>query len=120
MQPSRNRFMIWTVLLVLAVGRLMAQNATGSIVGHVKDPSGAAVAAAEVSVTNTDTHEVRTTSTNNSGDYTVPVLQPGHYQVSLTAKGFKSETESLFNSTLGLGYALDQPGTFSRSRAHSR
>src|SRR6202034_1674577 len=74
--------------------RLTAQNASGTIVGHVKDPAGASIVAAIVSVTNTDTHEVRTTSTNGEGDYTVPVLQPGHYQVNVTAKGFKNETES--------------------------
>jgi len=85
---------VLAVLLVLAIGRLTAQNASGTIVGHVKDPSGAAVVAAQVSVTNTDAHEVRTTSTNGEGDYTVPVLQPGHYQVNVTANGFKSATES--------------------------
>jgi hypothetical protein len=31
---------------------------------------------------------------NQAGDYTVPVLQPGRYSVSVTAKGFKSETQS--------------------------
>ena len=73
---------------------LQAQNASGSIVGHVKDSTGAAVVAAQVSVTNLDTHDVRTVSTNEAGDYTIPVLQPGHYQVEVTDKGFKSEKTS--------------------------
>ena len=33
-------------------------------------------------------------STNEAGDYTVPVLQPGHYQVDVAGKGFKSEKQS--------------------------
>jgi hypothetical protein len=70
-----------------------AQNSTGTLVGHVTDPNGAAVSAAQVSVTNTDTKEVRTTSTNDTGDYTVPVLQPGRYRLNVTAKGFKGESE---------------------------
>jgi len=83
-----------TTLLALFVGRAIAQNASGTIVGHVKDPSGAAVVAAQVSVTNVDTHDVRTVSTNGEGDYTVPVLQPGHYEIDVTDKGFKSEKQS--------------------------
>jgi len=81
-------------LFVLAGGRLEAQNASGSIVGHVKDSTGAAVAAARVSVANIDTHDVRTVSTNGTGDYTVPVLQPGHYEVEVASTGFKSEKHS--------------------------
>ena len=42
-------------VLVSVSGRAIAQNASGSIVGHVKDSTGAAVAAAQVSVTNVDT-----------------------------------------------------------------
>ena len=83
-----------TAVLVLFSGRAIAQNASGTIVGHVKDPNGAAVVAAQVSVTNLDTHEARTVSTNGAGDYTVPLLQPGRYQVTVTASGFKSETQS--------------------------
>ena len=82
-----------TAVLVLFAGRAIAQNASGTIVGHVKDQAGAAVVAAQVSVTNLDTHDVRTVSTNEAGDYTVPVLQPGHYQVDVTGKGFKSEKQ---------------------------
>ena len=71
----------------------MAQNASGTIVGHVTDPSGAVVVAAQVSVTNVDTQDVRTASTNGAGDYTVPLLQPGRYKVTVIAPGFKSATQ---------------------------
>ena len=56
-----------TAVLVLLSGRAMAQNASGTIVGHVTDPSGAVVVAAQVSVTNVDTQDVRTASTNRAG-----------------------------------------------------
>jgi len=102
-QCVRNRTItVWAILLVLAVGRLTAQNATGTLVGHVKDPNGAAVAAAQVSVTNMDTRDVRTTSTNDTGDYTVPVLRPGRYRLNVTAKGFKGESEG------GIALNVDQ------------
>ena len=82
-----------TAVLVLLSGRAMAQNASGTIVGHVTDPSGAVVVAAQVSLTNLDTQDVRTVSTNSAGDYTVPLLQPGRYKVTVTAHGFKSTTQ---------------------------
>ena len=88
-----------TAVLVLFSGRAIAQNASGTIVGHVKDPSGAAVVAAQVSVTNLDTHDVRTVSTNEAGDYTVPVLQPGHYQVDVTATGSRARSNPASFST---------------------
>ena len=91
----RNRTIgVLTVSLILAAGRLTAQNASGSIVGHVKDQAGSVIVAARVSVTNVDTHDVRTVSTNEAGDYTVPALQPGHYQIDVAGKGFKSEKQS--------------------------
>ncbi len=83
-----------TAVLVFFSGRAIAQNASGTIVGHIKDPSGAAVIAAQISVTNLDTRDLRTVLSNEAGDYTVPVLQPGHYQVDVAANGFKSEKES--------------------------
>jgi hypothetical protein len=94
-------------LLVLLAGLfsaslLPAQNATGSIVGHVKDQVGASVAGAQVSVTNLDTHDARAATTNEAGDYTIPVLQPGHYEVEVTDNGFKSE------KTSGIVLAVDQ------------
>jgi hypothetical protein len=94
-------------LLVLLVGLfsaslLPAQNGTGSIVGHVKDQVGASVVGARVSVTNLDTHDVRAATTNEAGDYTIPVLQPGHYEVEVTDNGFKSE------KTSGIVLAVDQ------------
>lgn len=78
-------------LVVMAAGR--AQNTSGSLVGHVKDPSGAAVAGAKVTVTNTGTREIRAESTNGVGDFTLPLLNPGAYELAVSAAGFKTETE---------------------------
>jgi len=87
-----GRLALWVSLGTFTIGiPALAQNASGSIVGHVSDTFGAAVIGAQVSVMNVDTHDVRTVSTNQAGDYTVPVLQPGHYQVEVREKGFESE-----------------------------
>ncbi len=94
MNPRNISLFLCTAALVLFSGRAIAQNASGTIVGHLKDPNGAAIVSAKVSVTNQDTRDVRTVSTNEAGDYTVSLLQPGRYQVTVTAAGFKSETQA--------------------------
>lgn len=60
----------------------------GSINGTVSDPSGGVVAGAHVTVTNEATHTAQETSTNTSGDYTMPGLLAGQYTVEVQATGF--------------------------------
>ena len=102
MSARKISIFLCTAVLVLFSGRAIAQNATGSIVGHVKDQVGASVVGAQVVVTNLDTHDARAATTNEAGDYTIPVLQPGHYEVEVTENGFKSE------KTSGIVLAVDQ------------
>jgi hypothetical protein len=61
----------------------------GSISGTVKDSTGAVIAHAAVSVTNTETSVRQTVNTDNRGGYTFPVLPVGHYDVEITRPGFK-------------------------------
>ena len=61
----------------------------GEMTGTVVDSSNAIVPAASVSVTNTATNQVRQADTNSSGNYTVPFLPPGVYQVRVEKQGFK-------------------------------
>src|SRR5580704_13173369 len=69
-----------------------AQEAGGTIVGTVMDPSGAAVASASVTIRNVATGVERTSTTNVDGVYTAPNLIPGTYQITVTATGFATET----------------------------
>src|SRR3954471_2427859 len=66
-----------------------AQTPTATVVGRVMDRSGSAVMAATVRVRNVDTNEMRTIATGAGGDYTVPALAPGNYEVSVEKTGFK-------------------------------
>src|SRR6185437_8356352 len=75
-------------VFVLASGMLLGQNIASSMVGHVTDSSGAPVAGAKVTVKNTDTGALRTTVTGNSGDYSVPSLLAGNYEVTIEKPGF--------------------------------
>jgi hypothetical protein len=68
---------------------LAQSQTTGRIAGAVKDQAGAVVSGAEVNVVSRATGEERKVATDDGGNYTVPLLAPGLYQVSVTANGFK-------------------------------
>jgi len=77
--------------LIIACGAAIgsAQEFRGSITGRVVDNSGAAVANANVTVTNAATNVSSSTATNGDGDYTALYLTPGSYTVTVEATGFK-------------------------------
>ena len=66
----------------------LAQFENGSIVGTVRDGSGAVVSGAAVTVTNVGTGVASTRVTNDSGDYEVPELRVGQYNVEVSKDGF--------------------------------
>jgi len=68
---------------------------SGSIVGTVTDPSGAAVPNAKVVITNTNTGQTATLNTNSAGVYTSGALAPGVYKVQVSSKGFNTASETL-------------------------
>ena len=74
----------------LVTGALFGQEYRGSVSGRVLDPSGAAVPNAHVTLTNTETKIHLTTDTNGEGNYTIPYLQPGIYNLRAERQGFKS------------------------------
>ena len=87
----RARLIIFMVIMMLCFGSFaVAQEQTGSIVGTVKDKSGAVVPKATVKVINTDTKEVvRTITADDRGDYVASLLPLGHYSVTAEAPNFK-------------------------------
>ncbi len=86
-----NRFMKTLLVLVLgAVGAFAQTQTTGQISGTVSDISGAVLPRTKITVTGKDTGLIRTTETNATGYYQIPLLQPGNYMVSVTVKGFQT------------------------------
>ena len=85
---------ILPLILLLVSAPVFAQNSRGSITGQVTDTSGAIVPGASVTVTNTDTGDVVHVTSTGQGFYTAPLLQPGPYQVSVMAKGFRDFVQS--------------------------
>ena len=67
----------------------LSQSTMGRILGSITDQSGAAVAGAAAVITDVQRGTTRTVTTDASGNYAVPELQPGIYKVRVEAKGFK-------------------------------
>src|SRR5437899_414240 len=67
---------------------LFAQD-TASITGTVTDPSGAAIASAQVTLTSTEHGVSRTAAANGGGDYLFAALPIGSYDMTVAAPGFK-------------------------------
>jgi hypothetical protein len=76
-------------LLILVAPTLFAQG-TGSITGAVRDNTGAAVAKAEVTLTNTGTQTALKTTTNAEGEYLFAAIPPGTYNLAVSAVGFST------------------------------
>jgi hypothetical protein len=79
--------------LVLCISPTFGQT-LGELTGRISDPSGAAVAGAVLTLSNTNTNAVRNTNSTASGDYTFPSLAPGFYKLKAEHPGFKSSTSS--------------------------
>jgi hypothetical protein len=86
--------LISVAMAALVTRPVYAQLPTGNILGTVRDVSGGVVPSATVTVKDLDTGEIRTTTTAANGDYQVPALPIGHYQVSAEHTGYKVETQS--------------------------
>jgi hypothetical protein len=68
----------------------LAQSTAGRVLGTISDPSGAAVAGANVVVTDVERGTSRSLSTDPAGEYVAADLAPGTYKIHVEAKGFKS------------------------------
>lgn len=85
---------------------LFGQSDVGTITGFVKDPTGAVVPNAKVTIKSEATNEEHTVATDSGGHYVVPNLLPGNYTMTATAPGFKqfisTHNNLQANSTLEL------------------
>jgi hypothetical protein len=91
----RIRSALSGVLFLLLASCSAGQEITATILGTVRDPSGSVVAGVNIVVVNTDQAIVaRRLATSRSGEYVVPLLAIGHYDVSAEASGFKTSRQT--------------------------
>jgi hypothetical protein len=90
------KYTITSGILLICFGfYALAQNPTGTIVGTVKDPSGAVIAGASVTATNRATGLTRNFATQNQGTFRFENLPPGKYEVRVEAQGFATQTQTM-------------------------
>src|SRR5262245_41561706 len=78
------------ILFLLSSGAWALQLPTGTILGVVKDPSGAVLPGVSVTVRNTDTGAMRTALTSEDGGYRIPALAVGRYDITVELAGFNT------------------------------
>src|SRR5213082_940338 len=76
-------------LVILLAGVAWGQSTTSTIVGTVTDPSGAAIADAQITATNLDTGLSRVATSDKTGAYRLALLPVGAYRVEATSRGFQ-------------------------------
>src|SRR5262249_20225631 len=79
------------IAFLLVCWSLPAQTVSTQILGLVTDASGAIVPGATVTAKRVETGDVRTTTSNETGNYAFSLLETGEYEITCSAAGFKTE-----------------------------
>ncbi len=83
-----SKLLLFSMVIALS-GICLAQSESATLSGRVTDPSGSAIAGAEVVLTNADTNVESRTKTNANALYVFTGVRPGRYRVAAGATGFK-------------------------------
>ena len=84
----------FVLCLLIAALPLAAQTSFGRVSGSVTDPTGAAVPAAKVTITNTETGIARSAETDQNGFYVITNLPIGPYKIEVNQTGFQKSQQS--------------------------
>jgi hypothetical protein len=95
------------MLMAGAVQSVVFAQLTGQISGTIKDASGSIVPTAVVAVVNESTGIKWEAKTNQDGNYTVPMLQPGMYRIDVAAQGFRPVSRTGIKLAVAQTAALD-------------
>lgn len=78
------------IMIASSAMSLHAQDFRATLFGQVTDPSGAAIAGATVRAVSVQTSETKEATTTAEGSYTIPYLNPGLYNLEVSAAGFRT------------------------------
>jgi Carboxypeptidase regulatory-like domain len=106
----KRALMGWMLLCILSTATLVfSQSATTSLRGIVKDPSGALVPGAKVTITDSDTGRTYTATANSAGQYEFAQINPAKYKITVSAMGFSDQSklaELLVNQPATIDFAI--------------
>src|SRR5258708_5858318 len=109
-RAAATRIAICLALSVISLN-LLAQTdtASGELRGTVRDPSGAVVPAARITMKSIETGLVRQTTSGDAGEYGFLVVPPGEYDVQIDKDQFQPELLHGVRITVGQVATLDVP-----------
>ena len=96
-----------TILATIILATAWSQSFTAAMRGTVTDASGSSVPGAKVVVTEADRNVPHQTTTDGSGRYFLPALQPGQYHLTVEAAGFKKFSQQSFQLQVQQQATLD-------------
>ena len=108
-QKTSCRAKVCSFLLLVLWGAVFvsAQLTTGTILGTVRDQTEAVLPGVTVTVTNVDTGTVRTVVSGGRGEYRVPALSAGNYEVQATLTGFQTGVRRGITLSVGRDAVVD-------------
>jgi hypothetical protein len=95
------------VAMLILPSCVLAQTTTATLTGTITDPTGAAVSAAGIVVTNTETARVRVTTSDARGSYVLADLPNGVYSMKVTAPSFKTAVSTGIILKVGTSSVID-------------
>src|ERR1700683_3633022 len=101
----RNLFLAMSLFFMGCVAQ--AQFDVGSLVGTIRDQSGAAVAGASITATNTATNIESSATSNGSGDYEIPSLHVGVYTITAKATNYAEAVAQNIAISVGSRQRID-------------
>src|SRR5215208_1290182 len=107
---SNSILLLLGLHLLLSIGQAQSAANSGQIGGEVRDPSGLAVPAVEVTARNIDTNATRTVSTDEEGRYAIGPLPLGTYEVTVKAASMEAASQRVYVSLGGRANATFRLG----------
>jgi hypothetical protein len=92
-----NRFKYFFILLLMVIffrAATLKADVTGSVLGVVRDSSGAVVGGAKIVATNVETNSTQETVSGSDGSFRILALAAGKYTLTVTAAGFETFSET--------------------------
>ena len=106
-QFARLGLAVWLTLGSLSGFAVAQQSLTATLEGVITDPNGAVIPNAKVTVKNALTGQMRAAQADESGLYRLPLLQPGVYDMTVSAANFTDAKRSGITLTVGQKLNLD-------------
>ncbi len=104
-----QRVLVLSLVVLMAASAFAQTAATAELRGTIKDPNGAVIAGATVSLRDQSKNVERTTQSDGTGEYVLLSVPPGSYTFTVTAKGFSKMVSN--NVSLTVGQAARYPVT---------